>query len=85
VTKYAARTLTVEAVQWTGHNNDDIINFAGPEKTYVTSPDGVLQVINGDCLWMEMHPGWWVTKTADGTISIYSCPAFDMFFRELGK
>lgn len=74
---YTTRSITVQAVKWDGSNTGEVAAFAGPEN--VRDEPGGLGVHNGED-WVLMHPGWWVSKSGDGEITVHAGKAFDELF-----
>jgi len=62
---YVKRPLTIEALQWTGNNDDEIFVFTG------TMPDPGYAVIETPEGTMHLSPGDWIIKDIAG--EFYPC------------
>jgi hypothetical protein len=81
MTAYRSRPLTVEAVQWTGANLDEIREFAGPDFIDV----------NGERVWIrntegpfEIHPGYWISRQPGMPLILHSPAAWDRIYQPEG-
>ncbi len=67
IQKYIKRPITIEAVQWDGHNTDEIISFCGPccivKDTYL-----IIQTLEGNHM---AHIGDFIIKGIKG--EFYPC------------
>lgn len=69
--KYRKKPVVIEAVQWTGHNWDEIDTFcshASKAGNYSTTGDLVIVTMEGEML---ARPSWWVIKGVQG--EFYPC------------
>lgn len=76
---YRSVPQQVEAEQFDGTDITKIITLAGPEN--VLFANGNLQVLAEDGRWVDVRPGWWVTKRESGGIIIRSNEAFSPEWR----
>jgi hypothetical protein len=66
--RYRNRTEEIEAVQWTGHNTDQLRAFCGPDfdtidpEDRAEDPDQDAQLLVEASHWVGMQPGDWVLK-----------------------
>lgn len=78
VETYITRRVTVDAIQYTGHNID-VIELL--DERLAINEHGLLeaQLTEGP---MVVHPGWWVTfDTTTGQIGLSSRKAFEQLYQ----
>lgn len=70
---YEAIPRRVEAVQWDGMNHHEVLGFLGPEHALMAvggytvhlSEARVLVKSDTGGAWVELQPGWWVSRTVE--------------------
>lgn len=68
VKKYTKKPVTIDAIEWTGHNFDDIIEFDGNERVYLRMGTLCIETLEGD---MKATIGDYIIKGVDG--ELYPC------------
>jgi hypothetical protein len=82
VVKYATRELTVEAVQWTGDNTEQVRAFAGDRFLFADGGRVWVRLSHGP--W-ELCPRDWVTREPDGPgLWVHSEGAFASLWEPAG-
>jgi hypothetical protein len=88
--QFRQRLDRVEAVQWTGDNEDEVIALAGPgnfnaldedDRANCDNPDWTAQLHEGEhSTWAGVYTGTWIVRDSKGRLSAYSPEAFsDMY------
>ena len=88
--RYRVRVLEVEAVQWTGGNEAELIKFTDrgfmalddDDRENCDNPEWTASVVTSKHgAWEGLHPNGWVIKNvASGEISIADQETFEMCF-----
>ncbi len=78
VNTYITKSVTVQAEQWNGTDNENITALAGTENVNVAS--SMLQVRNTEGEWVTLYPGWWASKNDSGQIGVHSDGGFRTLF-----
>lgn len=72
---YRKRPVTIEAVQWTGKNKQELIDWTGGSEGF-TDATGVAELwVEANNAWLPLEVGEWVLKDSLG---FYPCKN-DMF------
>ena len=71
---YRRKPIEVRAVQWTGHNTDEVSAFADGNAKVVRC--GLLQVVTRDSAEL-IYPGDYVVRDARGDIHTYERSLFE--------
>lgn len=86
---YVRRLFTVQAVQITDENVDEVARWVNPNFRALSLPDGKKRVMvpfrdaKGRPQKASAHVGNWVTKSVDGRLKVYSDNDFrNIFERE---
>ena len=79
---YRSRPLTVEAVQFDGSSLAEVqALIAGcPGVTALLGAGGRLVVRDVTREDRIVHPGWWVSRTPEGHVTVHSGDAFERLF-----
>lgn len=80
--KYALKMIpSIQAVQWNGNNYYDILGIAGKDRSTPAHAGRMFVQVTGGA-WVELCPGYWVSRGDDGEIRVHSDEAFNWLFRE---
>lgn len=83
IARYRRIPTTMEAVQWTGDNYDEIREWSWDGKTNQVAllddePGTLMVYISVEDQWVKVRRGWWIIKGVAG--EFYPC-ADDVFAR----
>jgi hypothetical protein len=78
VNAYITKRLTVEAVQWTGTNLDEVRAFAGPDFIDAAG-DGHLWIRNAEGP-DQIHPGDWMSREPGMPLILHSPAAWSRLY-----
>jgi len=70
MTLYTKNPVVIEAVQWTGDNFVDILNWVGPDKFLDIDGDTVSLFVDANQAWLRLDKTEWIIKDRLG---FYSC------------
>lgn len=79
---YRKRVETVDAIQYTGDNKNEVIEFA--PGIVVENPDGTLQISPGPGISFVLEVGMWVLKDIGGLYSPMSEGLFELYYQPGG-
>lgn len=69
IQRYVKKPIPIEAIKWTGHNFDEIINFMGDKHPVFDGENNVIiQTLEGE---MRANPGSWIIRGIEG--EYYPC------------
>lgn len=77
--QYQSRDVTLEAEQYSGQNLAALEGLASPDRVQVCQ-DGTVQVRVGNGMWTTVHPGWWVLRWPDQSVSVSTDDFVSRFF-----
>lgn len=67
--KYIKKPIPIDALQWTGHNTDEIINFMAKNNPVFDAQNNIIiKTLEGE---MRACPGSWIIKGVEG--EYYPC------------
>lgn len=83
IRRFKRRPSTVEAVQWSGDNYDEIRDWSWDGKTNMVAllddePGTLMVYISVEDQWVRVREGWWVVRGIAG--EFYPCE-HDVFVR----
>jgi hypothetical protein len=68
VAKFRKKPVVIEAVQWSGSNWHEILDFAGSKNVYVTGVHLHVRTLEGD---MSASPDDWIIRGVEN--EVYAC------------
>ena len=78
ISKYKRKTCTVEAIQWTGNNTGNILEFC--RRVYIIGNEIVIKTNNGN---LRASPGTYIVKEYNGDLYCYTRELFVELFDQV--
>ncbi len=66
--KYRKKPVVIEAIQWTGLNDEEMIEFINNDEWSISDPFIIIKTLEGD---MKASEGDWIIKGVNG--EFYPC------------